>query len=39
MRSTLILTAKWRKWYHVLRNHKGFGLLDAVLFGLWLARG
>jgi hypothetical protein len=29
----------WRKWYCVLRHHKGLGLLDSVRFGLWLASG
>lgn len=27
------------KWYCVLRRHKGFGLLESVRFGLWLAWG
>lgn len=39
MASALILTAKWTKWYRVLRCHKGFGLFDSVRFGFWLARG
>lgn len=39
MPSSLILTAKWKKWYRVLRYHNGFGLFDSVRFGLWLARG
>jgi hypothetical protein len=39
MASTRILTAKWRKCYRVLRCHKGFGLLDSLRFGFWLARG
>ena len=28
---------KWTKWYGVLRYRKGFGLLDSVRLGLWLA--
>jgi hypothetical protein len=29
---------KWNKWYRVLRYRNGFGLLDSVRYGLWLAR-
>ena len=29
---------EWSKWYRVLRYRKGFGLLDSVRYGLWLAR-
>jgi hypothetical protein len=36
--STLIFTAKWKKWYRVLRRLKGFGQFDSLRFGLWLAR-
>lgn len=36
--STLIFTAKWKKWYRVLRHLKGFGLFDSLRFGLWLVR-
>jgi hypothetical protein len=39
MSSVLNFTANWNKWYRVLRYRKGFGLLDSVRFGLWLARG
>jgi hypothetical protein len=39
MSSILFFTVKWKKWYRILRYHKGFGLLDSVCFGLWLARG
>jgi len=28
---------KWNKWYRVLRYRKGFGLLDSVRYGFWLA--
>jgi|HubBroStandDraft_4_1064222.scaffolds.fasta_scaffold80030_2 hypothetical protein len=28
---------KWNKWYRVLRCRKGFGLLDSVRYGFWLA--
>lgn len=34
-----VLMRKWNKWYGVLRHRNGFGLLDAMRFGLWLARG
>jgi len=36
--STLIFTAKWKRWCRVLRHLKGFGLFDSLRFGLWLAR-
>ena len=39
MSSALILMAKWNKWYRVLHYRKGFGVLDSIRFGLWLARG
>lgn len=39
MSSILFFTVKWKKWYRILHYHKGFGLLDSVCFGLWLARG
>ena len=35
----LILVSKWNAWYRVLRYSKGFGLLDSLRYGLWLARG
>ena len=38
MSSVFILSAKWRKWYRVLRYRKGFGLFDSVRLGIWLAR-
>jgi hypothetical protein len=38
MSSAMKLIA-WRKWYCVLRYRKGFGLLESIRFGLWLARG
>jgi len=34
----LSFARKWHKWHRVLRYRKGFGLLDSVRFGLWLAR-
>jgi hypothetical protein len=37
MSPVLILLGKWNKWYGVLRYRKGFGLLDSVRYGLWLA--
>ena len=39
MSTVLVFIANWRKWQCVLRCHKGFGPLDAVRFGFWLARG
>ena len=39
MSMILIFTGKWNRWYRVLRYGHGFGLLDSVLYGLWLARG
>ena len=37
MSLVFILLRRWNKWYRVLRYHKGFGLLDSVRYGLWLA--
>jgi hypothetical protein len=37
MSLVLIFLRKWNKWYCVLRYRKGFGLLDSVRYGLWLA--
>jgi hypothetical protein len=37
MSPVLIFLRKWNKWYCVLRYRKGFGLLDSVRYGLWLA--
>jgi hypothetical protein len=34
----VIFVRRWNKWYRVLRHRKGFGLLDSVRYGLWLAR-
>jgi hypothetical protein len=39
MSTALIFMTNWRKWQRVLRSRKGFGLIDSVRFGLWLARG
>jgi len=30
-------TREWRKWYGVLRQHKGFGRLDSLRYSHWLA--
>ena len=38
MSAVLNFTATWKKWCSVLRYRKGFGLLDSLRFGLWLAR-
>ncbi|PYS62133.1 MAG: hypothetical protein DMF76_09410 [Acidobacteria bacterium] len=37
MSPILIFIREWSKWYRVLRYRKGFGLLDSVRYGLWLA--
>jgi len=39
MSTALIFMTNWRKWQRVLRSRKGFGLIDSVRFGLWMARG
>lgn len=39
MSTALVFMTTWRKWQRVLRSRKGFGLIDSVRFGLWLARG
>lgn len=38
MASVLDFTGRWKRWYYVLRYHKGFGLFDSARFALWLAR-
>jgi hypothetical protein len=35
--SLVFIFRRWNKWYRVLRYRKGFGLLDSVRYGLWLA--
>jgi hypothetical protein len=39
-RMALILgfARKWHESYRVLRHRNGFGLVDSVRYGLWLAR-
>jgi len=37
MSPVLIFLRKWNKWYCVLQYRKGFGLLDSVRYGFWLA--
>ena len=39
MFSIMSFVREWKQWYSVLRCRKGFGRLDSVRFGLWLARG
>jgi hypothetical protein len=34
----LNFSAKWTRWYRVLRYSHGFGLCDSLSYGLWLAR-
>jgi len=38
MSTVLFFMSNWRRWQRVLRCRKGFGLIDSVHFGLWLAR-
>ena len=38
MSTVLVLTRKWIAWYRVLRYGKEIGFLNAVRYGLWLAR-
>lgn len=35
----LVLVRKWKAGYRVLRYGHGFGLMDSVRYGLWLALG
>ena len=35
---TLSFIGKWKPWHRVLRYRKGFGPLDSVRYGLWLAQ-
>ena len=37
MSLVFIFLRRWNKWCRVLRYRKGFGLLDSVRYGLWLA--
>jgi hypothetical protein len=37
MSLVFIFLRRWNKWYRVLRYRKGFGLLNSVRYGLWLA--
>jgi hypothetical protein len=34
----LVFTRKWTTWYGVLRSRNGFGFVESVRYGLWLAR-
>jgi hypothetical protein len=38
MLKILVFATNWNRWYRVLRHHKGFGVLNSMRFGLWLAR-
>jgi hypothetical protein len=38
MSLVFIFLRSWNKWYRVLRYRKGFGLLDSVRYGPWLAQ-
>ena len=37
MSLVFLFLRRWNKWYRLLRYRKGFGLLDSVRYGLWLA--
>jgi hypothetical protein len=37
MSLVFIFLRRWNKWYRVLRYRNGFGLLDSVRYGLWMA--
>ena len=37
MPPVFIFLRRWNKGYGVLRYRQGFGLLDSVRYGLWLA--
>jgi hypothetical protein len=39
MRLMLNFAREWSSWYRVLHYRNGFGLVDSVRYGLWLARG
>jgi hypothetical protein len=38
MSETLALLGRWNRWYRVLHYRNGFGLMESVRYGLWLAR-
>ena len=38
MAQILSFARECSKWYGVLRYRKGFGRLDSVRYGLWLAQ-
>jgi hypothetical protein len=33
------LLRRWATWYRVLHYRNGFGFVESVRYGLWLARG
>lgn len=35
----LVFTRNWNTCYRMLRHRNGFGVLDSMRYGLWLARG
>lgn len=37
MSLVLVFIRRWHKSFRVLRYHNGFGMLDSVRYGLWLA--
>jgi hypothetical protein len=37
MSLVFIFLRRWNKWYRVPRYRKGFGPLDSLRYGLWLA--
>lgn len=38
MSQIFIFIDRWNKWYRVLRHCSGFGRLESMPYGLWLAR-
>lgn len=38
MSQIFIFIDRWNKWYRVLRHCSGFGRLESMRYGLWLAR-
>lgn len=38
MSTNLRLLRKWNEWYRVLHYRNGFGFVESVRYGLWLAR-
>jgi hypothetical protein len=39
MSLVLVFIHNWHESFRVLRHRNGFGMLDSVRYGFWLARG